>query len=264
MPFPTGKQDTVSTAPVSVQLYTVREALAEDPAATFARLAEIGYRSVELFGFVDRAPEFAELLASSGLTAPSAHASLVDQDVVPVFEAARTLGVTTVIDPFTDPARWTTGDDIAAIAHELNRVSAIAADLGITVGYHNHQFELEAHVDGTTGLEVLADLLDPAVVLELDTYWAAVGGADPIALLGRLGDRVRLIHVKDGDVSMQTQNQTAVGGGRMPVLDILAAAPTARRVVELDDFAGDMFEAVADSAAYLTANGEDLANGVQQ
>ncbi len=248
----------MSTAPVSVQLYTVREALAEDPQGTFDRLAAIGFRSVELFGFVDRAAEFADLLAASGLTAPSAHASLVDQDIVPVFEAAQALGVTTVIDPYTDPARWTTGDDIAAIARELNRVSAIAADIGITVGYHNHQFELEAHVDGTTGLEVLADLLDPGVVLELDTYWAAVGGADPVALLGRLGDRVRLIHVKDGDVSLVTKNQTAVGSGRMPVLDILAAAPTARRVVELDDFAGEMFDAVTDSAAYLVANGEEL------
>jgi len=248
----------VTTAPVSVQLYTVREALADDPGATFARLAEIGFRSVELFGFVDRAPEFADLLAASGLTAPSGHASLVDRDVVPVFKAALALGVTTVIDPHTDPERWTTGDDIAAIAAELNRVAAIGADIGITVGYHNHQFELEAHVDGTTGLEVLADLLDPSVVLELDTYWAAVGGADPVALLGRLGDRVRLIHVKDGDISLETTKQTAVGHGRMPVLDILAAAPTARRVVELDDFTGDMFDAVADSAAYLTANGEQL------
>lgn len=251
----------MSTAPVSVQLYTVREALAADPAATFARLAEIGFRSVELFGFVDRAEQFVELLSGSGLDAPSGHASLVDQDVVPVFEAARALGMTTVIDPFTDPARWTTGDDIAAIAAELNRVAAIGADLGITVGYHNHQFELEAEVDGTTGLEVLADLLDPSVVLELDTYWAAVGGADPVALLGRLGDRVRLIHVKDGDISMNTRNQAAAGEGRMPVLDILAAAPTARRVVEFDDFDGDMFEAVARSAAYLVSNGEHLANG---
>lgn len=248
----------MSTAPVSVQLYTVREALAADPTATFAHLAEIGFRSVELFGFVDRAEQFVELLAGSGLDAPSGHASLVDQDVVPVFEAARALGMTTVIDPFTDPARWTTGDDIAAIAAELNRVAAIGADLGITVGYHNHQFELEAEVDGTTGLEVLADLLDPSVVLELDTYWAAVGGADPVALLGRLGDRVQLIHVKDGDISMNTRNQAAAGEGRMPVLDILAAAPTARRVVEFDDFDGDMFEAVARSAAYLVSNGEQL------
>ena len=253
----------MSTAPVSVQLYTVREALAADPAATFARLAEIGFRSVELFGFVDRAEEFAGLLSASGLDAPSGHASLVDQDVVPVFEAARALGMTTVIDPYTDSARWTTGDDIAAIARELNRVAAIAADLGITVGYHNHQFELEAEVDGTTGLEVLADLLDPAVVLEVDTYWAAVGGADPVALLGRLGDRVQLIHVKDGDISMNTRNQAAAGEGRMPVLDILAAAPTARRVVEFDDFDGDMFEAVGRSAAYLVANGEQLTNGEQ-
>ena len=246
-----------TTAPLSVQLYTVRRELAVDPAGTLERLRAIGYSTVELFALVDFAEVYSEL-STFGLAPSSAHVSLVDVDVVPVFEAARAVGVTTLIHPFTDASRWTTGDDIAAIAAELNRVAAIAADIGITVGYHNHAWELESRVDGTTGLEVLADLLDPGVVLEVDTYWAAVGGADPVALLERLGSRVQLLHIKDGPLTGNDLEQVAVGSGSMPVPAILAAAPHAIRVVELDDFDGDMLTAVADRAAYLVGHGELL------
>jgi sugar phosphate isomerase/epimerase len=91
------------------------------------------------------------------------------------------------------------------------------------------------------------------VVLEVDTYWAQVGGADVPALLGRLGDRVTAIHVKDGDGTLDTSAQVAVGDGTIAVADILAAAPAALRVVELDDFTGDIFAAVAGSFTYLTS-----------
>ena len=40
------------------------------------------------------------------------------------------------------------------------------------------------------------------------------------------------------------------------MLDILAAAPQAVPVVELDGFAGDVFDALRDSFDYLVANGE--------
>lgn len=248
----------MSATPLSVQLYSVRDAFAADPAATLERLAAIGFTTVELYGFVDRADEFAELLPAAGLTASSAHASLVGKDVVPVFEAAQKVGITKIIDPFIPAERWQSSDDVVAIATELNRVAAIAADLGIDVGYHNHAWELSTTVDGTTALEALADNLDSRVFLEVDTYWSFVGGVDPVGLLGRLGDRVRFIHVKDGEATGDTKRQQPAGSGDVPVLDVLAAAPQAVRVVEFDDFDGDVFEGLAASVAFLTANGESL------
>lgn len=248
----------MSATPLSVQLYSVRDAFAADPAAALARLAEIGFTTVELFGFVERADEFAALLPAAGLTPSSAHASLVGKDVVPVFEAAKKVGVTNIIDPFIPAERWQTSDDVVAIATELNRVAAIAADIGISVGYHNHAWELSTKIDGTTALEALADNLDPAVFLEVDTYWAFVGGVDPVGLLSRLGDRVRFIHVKDGEPTGDTTRQQPAGSGEVPVLDVLAAAPQAVRVVEFDDFAGDVFDGLAASVSFLTSNGESL------
>ncbi|MET1051651.1 MAG: sugar phosphate isomerase/epimerase [Mycetocola sp.] len=238
----------------SLQLYTLRDALEADFAGTMRQIADIGYRQVEPFNFVAKADELEAAFAETGLVAPSTHVGLLSApDQRAVFETAVRLGIDIVIDPHVDRAQWTTADDIAATADKLNAAATLAADFDLTVGYHNHNFELENRIDGRTALEVLVDSLDPAVVLEVDTYWAHAGGVDPVDLLGRLGRRVVAIHIKDGDGSLDTKKQVAVGSGTLPIWSIIDAVPDLRvGVVELDDFDGDVFEAVKDSYTYLT------------
>jgi sugar phosphate isomerase/epimerase len=253
-----------ATPPLGLQLYTIREALQADYAAALARVAEIGFRIVEPFDFVNQADDLRAGFAATGLRAESTHLNFLRLDPSEwdaAFETAVSLGIPTVIEPHVDPERWTTVDGIRAIAEELNSAAQVAAKHGIRVGYHNHAFELKNVFDGVTGLEVLAGSLAPEVVLELDTYWAAAGGQDVVALLGRLGDRVRFLHVKDGPIEEDAASQVAVGSGNMPVWDILAAAPQVEvGVVELDQFAGDMWDAVTDSYAYLTGAGAEGGN----
>ena len=143
----------------------------------------------------------------------------------------------------------------------LNAAAKKGADHGIRVGYHNHAWELESSIDGRTGLEYLAGLLDPDLVLEVDTYWAAVGGQDPVDLLGRLGDRVKFIHIKDGPINRDNKAQQPAGQGRMAVWDVIGAARSLEvGVVEFDDYSGDIFKGIAQSLAYLQAppGGHDL------
>lgn len=240
------------TPPLSVQLYTVRDAIATDLPGTLRRIADIGFTNVELAGYVDRAAEYAEALQAAGLTAPSGHARLLDgADLEQVFAASVTVGMTTLIDPHIDEARWTTREDVEAIARELSAVAERAADHGLALGYHNHAFEFENHIDGVSAYEVFADALHDDVVLELDTYWCQVGGSDAAAVLRKLGDKVAFLHVKDGDGTKNDKAQVAVGNGIMPVREIIAAAPQAQQVIELDDHEGDVFQAVADSHAFL-------------
>ena len=247
----------MSQSPLSVQLYTVRDALSADLPGTLARVAELGFTNVELFGFVELADQYADALPAAGLVAPSAHAQLLGNDVEAVFTAASKLGVSTVIDPNIDRERWGSREHVADSAAQLNAIGKIGTDHGLTIGYHNHWWELENRIDGTPALEVFAELLDPAIVLEVDTYWAEVGGVPAAALLERLGDRVRFLHVKDGAVTHNDEEQVAVGSGKLDIPTILAAAPQAQSVVELDDFVGDVFDALRDSIAYLKANGQN-------
>ncbi|WP_426519320.1 sugar phosphate isomerase/epimerase family protein [Diaminobutyricibacter sp. McL0618] len=240
---------------LSVQLYTVRELLQEDTAGTLKRIADLGFTQVEPFAFVSFGDALARGLADAGLTAPTTHQSFIGGDVAPVFEAASALGIGTVIDPFVAPDRWTQKADIDETAAQLNAAAAIAAEHGVRVGYHNHAHEISNTVDGVTALEYFAGRLDDNVVLEVDTYWVAVGGQDPVALLKRLGDRVVALHIKDGPATTETKDQVAVGQGSLPVADIIAAAPDALRVIELDDSRGDRFQAIADSYTFLTTQG---------
>ena len=238
---------------LSVQLYTVRNALAEDFDGTLERIAGYGFRQVEPFGFTKYLDGLRKL-GQHGLSAPTTHMGLVaDADLDAIFAAAVELGIGTVIEPAIREPHWQTAEDIKSTADQLNAAAEKAADHGLRVGYHNHWWELESRIDGKHGLEVLADHLAPEVGLEVDTYWANAGGADVPALLGRLGDRVFALHIKDGDGTLDTKKQVAVGAGVLPVWDFIDAKPDALRVVELDDSSGDLLTAVRDSRAYLSA-----------
>ncbi len=240
--------------PYSVQLYTLRHAIEADLPGTIRRVAEIGFTQVEPYNFVARAAELESALKDNGLTAPSGHAPLLSADQDEIFQTARRLGMGTVIDPFHSAANWQSAEDVEATAAALNAAAKKGAGYGIRVGYHNHQWELESIINGRTALEYLAEHLDPEVVLEVDTYWVAVGGQDPVDILTRLGDRVKFIHIKDGPLTTDTKAQLPAGEGKVAVLDVIAAAKSLEvGVVEFDDYSGDIFDGITRSLAFLTA-----------
>jgi sugar phosphate isomerase/epimerase len=256
------------TSPPALQLYSVREQIATDRPAVLRRIAGFGYGAVEPYDVATEPDKQRAELDEAGLAVCAVHAKVLGEDADALLTATRTVGGDTVIVPWMEPAIFASADGVAALARDLNEAAAKAADHGLRLGYHNHDFELSSRIAGRPALEVLAGALDPAVILEVDTYWAAVGGqlggSSPgefvPSLLGRLGDRVRYLHVKDGPVT-KDDPMTAVGSGRMPVAEILAACPSAEwHVVELDRCATDMLTAVGDSLAWLAAH--DLAKPV--
>ncbi|MFF1880768.1 sugar phosphate isomerase/epimerase family protein [Pseudarthrobacter sp. NPDC058196] len=238
----------------SLQLYTLRDSLQKDLPGTIRKVAAIGFTKVEPYNFVATVKELSAALKENGLTAPSGHAPLLSQDQDEIFAAARELGITTVIDPFLPAEHWQDPESILATAEKLNVAARKGAKYGIRVGYHNHAWELESTIDGDTALEYFASKLKPEVVLEVDTYWAAVAGQDAADLLTRLGDRVKFIHIKDGPISIDTTAQLPAGEGAMDVPAILRAATSLETgVVEFDDYSGDLFEGISRSLAYLSS-----------
>jgi sugar phosphate isomerase/epimerase len=263
------------TPSISVQLYSVNNALNADLDGGLSKLASIGLRYVEAFDFVRRPTELRAALDRHGLTAPTGHAFLVSEEirrpdgtVMPVpphnetLAAAQELGLETVIDPFVAPEKWTSLEAVRETARRLNEAAAEATGYGLTVGYHNHDHELRPRIDGRPSLEVLADHLDEQVRLEIDLYWAAAAGVELVGLLNNLGDRVTAVHVKDGTLGDHIgwgkipTGQVSAGEGEVPLDSALEAARSARyAVIEFDAYEGDIFDAVAGSYRYLTQKG---------
>jgi sugar phosphate isomerase/epimerase len=244
----------LTSNPLALQLYTLRDQLPAGRKAVLQAVKGFGYGAVEPYDVRTDPEALRADLDEAGLAVCSVHARALGDDAGALLDGARTVGADTVIVPSVPPERFADAEAVTALARDLNEAAARAGDQGLRLGYHNHAFEFSS-IGGRTGLEALADALDPGVILEVDTYWAAVGGQDVPALLGRLGDRVRYLHVKDGPVT-RDDPMTAVGTGRMPVAEILAACPSAEwHVVELDRCATDMLTAVRMSIDWLTSRG---------
>lgn len=238
----------------SVQLYTLRDFIAEDLAGTIARVAEAGFTQVEPYHFVALADDYAAALKANNLTAPTGHAMLInqpDEEVEAVFAAAKKLGITTVIDPFTVPELWTTKESVLELAAGLNKVAEKAVGTGLRIAYHNHNWEFANKFDGELALDVFIGALRDDIVLEIDTFWCEVGGTDAPAYLNKLGERVVALHIKDGNKDGDVSKQVPAGTGQIPVAEVLAAAPHALPVVEFDSYAGDLFAGIRQSLNYI-------------
>ncbi|MEP7203895.1 MAG: hypothetical protein ABI894_14895, partial [Ilumatobacteraceae bacterium] len=116
--------------------------------------------------------------------------------------------------------------------------------------------EFSTALDGRTAWSALIERLDTTIFAEVDIYWATLGGAYPRQVLADLGDRLRLVHVKDGPCDEPENPMVAVGSGTLDIPGILNEAANAQwHIVELDRCATDMLTALADSYRYLVDNG---------
>lgn len=197
-----GGQPTLSA--IGLQLYTVRQLMAQDMAQALRRVAEAGYDEVEFTGYHGESPERVRALVEAhGLVPVSAHVplELFRSDFDGLLAAAATVGHRYLVVPSLPPEERASADAYRRLAGELNRLGERCLDAGLTMGYHNHDFELRG-VDGVRGLDVLLDETDPGpVTFEMDVYWTRYGGGDPAAYLREWPSRFRLCHVKDMDAN---------------------------------------------------------------
>ena len=247
-------------APIGLQLYTLRDEMKRDMAATLARVARVGYKEVEFAGYFDRTPEQVRaMLDANGLTAPSAHVPLqmIQANPAAVIAAAKTIGHQYVINPWVEEKSRGTLAEWRNLARSMNEVGAQFAAAGLTFGYHNHDFEF-ALVEGTLPYEVLVGETDPKnVVMEMDLYWATKAGQDPVAWFAKHPGRFQLVHVKDSRGAPNNE-MTPVGTGTIDWKRIFAHRAEAgikHYVVEHDnaaDYAGGPFASIESSYSYLS------------
>jgi len=244
---------------IALQLYTVRRLAAIDLAGTLRSVATAGYRAVELAGLPDTPPgELTRLLTEAGLRVVASHEGIerLRDDANAVADRLAAVSCPRVIVPWMPDEDRRTADDVRRFAAELGGFAQTFGRRGIRLGYHNHAFEF-APLDGTTVWAVLLGELPPEVELELDVYWAAVGGRDPVTEIRATAERVRLLHMKDRRPGPEPRDAPP-GSGTLPFPAIVEAARTAGvewYIVEQDE-PDDTIPNITDGVQYL----ESLAN----
>ncbi|MFC4302173.1 sugar phosphate isomerase/epimerase family protein [Cohnella boryungensis] len=204
---------------LGLQLYSVRQAYKHDVTATLERVAEIGYKNLEL-ALQNRdanlnagglsASEFRKRMERLGLKTVSCHAMVHGEDSLPpLLDFLTEVGSPTLIIPiaFFESRRQT-----LEYCDKLNRYGEAARKKGIDFYYHNHFQEFQ-RFEGEMIMDTMLAHTDPSLVkFELDTYWTVRGGEDPLQWLDKLGERCDLVHQKDLPASVSAVNYFDVYG----------------------------------------------------
>ena len=247
-------------APIALQLYTLREAMADDFEGVVRKVADIGYVGVEPAGFPGTTPEAAaKLFKDLGLEVTSAHLPLpVGENKAESVETAQALGIKRMVAG-RGPKDFDTMDKVLASCDMFNQAAETAAANGMTFGIHNHWWEF-LQVDGKYVYQVIKEKVTPEEFFQIDAYWVQTAGPDPAAVLKELGPRAPLVHVKDGPCVKEADMQ-ALGEGITDFKALVEAgtAHTEWWIVELDRCATDMMEAGIKSYNYMIQEG--LARG---
>ncbi|MBZ0278700.1 MAG: sugar phosphate isomerase/epimerase [Anaerolineae bacterium] len=246
--------------PIAVQLYSLRDALAQDFTGVIHQVAEMGYLGVETAGFPGiSVADAGRLFQSVGLEVVAVHGGMPLGDNRPVLDTMATLGCSRLVVAYIPPEEFRTLDDVKRVCQRLNEANAVARERGLTLLYHNHWWEYGL-VEGQYPYQVMLKELDPTVEFELDIYWAQTAGHDPAAVVRELGTRVPLLHIKDGPC-VHNVPMTAAGDGVVNIPAVVEAAGNnaAWLIVELDQCATDVATAVRKSHDYMVNKG--LAHG---
>jgi sugar phosphate isomerase/epimerase len=256
-----------STRSWGVQLYTVRDQMRTDPAATLKAIADIGYRELEILQ--GTLSTIAPLAKKLGLTMVSSHldaATIAGAGLAEFVAQAKDHGLRYIVIPYVAPdKRPTDRAGYEALAAQFNRVGEVVAKAGLQPCYHNHAFEFGADRDGTRWLDVLMRATEPSrMKLELDVFWVAVTGANPLDVIKQYSGRIALMHLKDRNAKTEkTLVETVprdsfveVGSGVLQFPAILTAARAAgveHYFVEQDYTPGDPIASLKKSYGYLAS-----------
>ncbi len=248
--------------PLGVQVYTVRSLLPTKGDETLRAIAAIGYKEVEIG--LDDAKKFAAVLKETGLQATGSHIEpdnhrpqLLDEFI----GKAKELGIPAIGVAFVPPGqRKNPAEFWPRFADSLNWSGERCKKAGLTFYYHHHNFEFDPKY---RAIDVLHDKLGKDVKLEIDCFWASVGGEDPVSLIEKWNGRLFALHLKDKAKGTPNSYDTnfvkpaeflEVGAGVIDWSKVLKAGVKAGArhfYVEQDFTPGDPIESLKKSYAYL-------------
>ena len=205
----------MKTLPVGLQLYTVRSEMEKSVPATLAAVKAAGYDYVEpagLFGLTGE--QFRAELDKAGLTAVCAHVPFAQMLADPqgIIDTYKTIGCKYMAVPYLAGGMQPGDAGFEMVLNCINVFGALCHNNGITLLYHNHDFEFKKLENGEYGLDYMYSHT-PAVNLqtELDTCWVNIGGEVPAEYIKKYAGRCPVVHLKDF-VGSKSENMYALIG----------------------------------------------------
>jgi len=229
---------------IGAQLYTVREftQTAEDFAATIKKVADIGYKYVQIsaIGPAISAQEVADTCKSNGLTIAITHTNpaRIKDETEAVIAEHRIMGTSYIGIGAMPQGYERNAQGVRQFIADFTPAAEKIHAAGMTLMYHNHDFEFEKY-DGKLMMDYLVEEF-PKIGFTLDTYWVQAGGADPAAWLKKLSGRVNVVHYKD----------MAWAGGKQLMAEVLEGNLNWERIFEASRAAGVKYAMVEQDDCY--------------
>ncbi len=210
-----------------IQLYTLKDEMAENPKEILKQLSSYGYKHIESFegaagmfwGMSNT--EFKEYLDELDMKIISSHTNINENFEEKAKQAAE-IGMKYLICPYVGPQE--TLEDYKRLAEQFNECGQICKDNGIRFAYHNHDYTFK-EVEGVMPQDFLMENTDKDLVdFEMDIYWVVAAGKDPEEYLKKYEDRWKLCHIKDLKKTNGENNSTEIGNGSIDFSKILRTA----------------------------------------
>lgn len=258
---------------LGLQLWTVRNQIEEDAEKTLKSVAAAGYKQVELMNVVDSV-DIVKIAKDNGLEVRSAFfnwetiANPNDNtpSIEKIIETGKEFGLEYLVFGYIGKSARDTADKMRRIADSANTAAAKVAEAGMKMSYHNHSFEFEKLDGNETGFEIFMERFDEKLVnFELDVFWAAIGGWDPVETLQKLGKRVGQVHLKDLKKGIDTiydegkvPNEAfqEVGDGKLDMKAVMKVALEngVKQFHVEQDQSPDPIDSIGQSARYVSKN----------
>lgn len=255
--------------PLAIQLYTIRDAISQNPEKALERLAGLGYKEVEIYGyngtfFGKNRSEFQSILKNTGIKIISSHHTTGLLDKSPgtllnkwekTVEDLSFLGTKYMVCSYLFPEERTTAH-YKKLPELLEKSGEVTQKSGIQMAYHNHDFEFEKWDEkGNIYDFILENSSSELVKMEMDLYWISKAGLDPLSYFEKYPGRFPLWHVKD--MQKDSKDFTEIGNGIIDFKRIFEARKKAglkHWFVEQDSSDKDIFESISISRDYIRKN----------
>lgn len=250
---------------IALQLYSLRNEMKEDPVKYHKMIADWGISALEgggSYGMSDA--EYAKLLADNNLkvVGVSADYNQLTKTIQPIIDEAKKYGAkyaTCYWIPHTDGA--ISLDEIKVATALFNSVGEQLKKEGITFTYHPHGYEFAKEGKGV----VMDYMLKNAehFAFNMDVYWVAMGGGDPVKIMKKYKGKFPQLHLKDRKIGTpgskdghgDVETNVVLGTGDIDIAGLIKQAKKqGTKYLVIEDESSRSVEQIPQSVAFIKKN----------